>query len=241
MRAFARDIGVDPSQLSRILNKSSHLSLEKSNKVSKKIFKSKIERELFSTAVEYALTDDEDLREELQAKLKKLHRVEWQEQVLSNEQDKILTDLRAVLVLETLKLLSKESSSITEIARTSGLRQAEIKILLQKLTDAKLVKKDGNSYIVLHASLSTTDNISKKLIRGYHKQVIEKALGSIDGQPVTSRYLHSKTMCINSEDYDEFCREIHLFYNKISKLNNDLSKKKDKIYELSTQFFELNY
>lgn len=74
LRAMALSIGVPPSQLSNVLNRSKNISIEASYKIADRLGLDTAQTEYFSLLVQVQLTKDLEVKTTLIEKLKKLNR-----------------------------------------------------------------------------------------------------------------------------------------------------------------------
>lgn len=112
---------------------------------------------------------------------------------------------------------------------------------LELLLGLGLVAKNGEtgSYELREPTLTTEHEVAALGAANFHKQMIERALESIDRVPSVQRDLAALTVCVSSSVADEVKRRIHQFRESITELC-DTETDGTVVYQLNVQWFPLS-
>jgi uncharacterized protein (TIGR02147 family) len=167
LRAFAKALSLNPSQLSRVINGTQNLSLGMAQSVAERAFRSKRERLLFSAAVELAIARRPSLRQEA---LKKVSR--WLDPEspanLSLEAMVVIAEWHHFAILDLVSL-PQIPHTAAAIAAYLGVSQIETKLAIERLLKLGLLTKDGERLRKTTAVLQTPTDLSSAALRRHHR------------------------------------------------------------------------
>lgn len=239
LRAFARDLEVDPGQLSKVIQGKKNISLINAANLARKITDHPIKAQLFFMAVEYSQAKSAEAKAELKTKMQKLSQetMEREENVADNEFETISSWYH----LPMIQLAFTKSFATTQqtAAKYFGISVDEAKMALERLTRLGFMeKKDG--YYRRFKSLVTTTDIPSLAIRQFHMQMLDKAKKALFYQPIHKRYFSSVTLRIPQAHLEDYKKIINEAEDKILELskryeNND----SNEVYHFSSQLFSL--
>jgi uncharacterized protein (TIGR02147 family) len=86
-------------------------------------------------------------------------------------------------------------------------------------------------------SLKTPQNIPNRAVRGFHRQMIGKALEAIDAQDISERLVEGMTLTIDTAKLKAVAELAEEFRKKVAKVAQASSG--DETYQLNLQFFRL--
>lgn len=89
------------------------------------------------------------------------------------------------------------------IAKSLGLSVYEIKMALSRLEDINLVQTKNGTYQTSIANPVTSSNVPNLALRKYHKQMLSKAVDSIEEQLPTEKVIRTETLAFNKDDLKE--------------------------------------
>jgi uncharacterized protein (TIGR02147 family) len=238
LRAFARDLDLSPSRLSRILNSKEGLSEKSAKKISDRLFSNHHEKEFFVTLV---LTDDArsaSMKKHAREKLLTLTTVSSLK-ILDSEVFRAISDWYHYVILEMTKL-NQFKYRLDWIAKKLGLHSLVAQQAIQRLLDLGLLKHTDDGYLVeTESDLTTTDNIPSEAIRSYHQQILGRASEAVTFQTVDERDYSALTFAINREERREISIKIRRLENEIVEYLKNSPYKHDRhdVYTLGLYLF----
>lgn len=238
LRSFARDLGISPSRLSRILNEKEGLSESYALKVAHKLGFNKTETERFVTLVNSHDSRSRDKRFSAQNKLKKIEDPETV--ILDAEIFRIISEWYHFALLE-LTDTKKFKSDTKWIAKRLGISTHELGLAIERLKKLELLEEIDGELKQTKVNLKTTSGIPSAAVRSFTKQVLEKAIHALNTQPVTERHFGTLTVSIDLEDIDHIRTRIQAFKDEINTYveRSKKRKKKSEVYNLAIGFFRL--
>lgn len=237
LRAFARDLDMEPAQLSRILSCKQKLSAGKAHSVAEKLFESPVEREYFVSLVEAATARREKARHEAESKVRRLEQ-ESASQELPADSLRSFSSWLHVAILDLAELVPISGGQHARAARLLGVSGLEAKLAIESLLQAGLLIPRKGRLRKCAERLRTSSGIPSAVIRSLHKQLIGKALEAIDTQSVEERYLSAKTLTIARADLPKVRALIDELNRKLGELAAAPGKK-NELYQVNLQAFRL--
>ena len=219
LRAFARYLSVDPSSLSQYISKKRKASPKMKIRIAKKVGVTESQLKAFSTK-----TNIDELEEHYQLiELDKFHYIsEWYH----------------IAILE-LSNTNNFSYSPQKIASRLGITTEEAKAAIKRMIRLKLIKKVGNTIKKCNQNLSNfcpgETSAAHKL---YQKQILDKALKSIDECPPELKDITSISMAIDIDKLPEARKMIHNFRKQMCQFLE--KEKQEEVYNLSVQLFPIS-
>jgi len=234
LRAFSKDLGLPATRLSDVLNSRQGLSVEVAKKITKKLGWPDVEAEYFCTLVQKEHARSHSGRLAAQTKLEsslkrylKFDRAKFQ----------LLSDWHHFAILELVQLRSFQNR-FKWISNQLGISEQKVGESLRLLESNKLLRrvKDGWRRTKEHVVVPSGGRAA--FIRKYHRQVLEKATDALFQYSTEERSFSAVNLSISEEDYAWVLGEIEKFKSRlIKRLENS---KKERLYNLSIQFFPLN-
>ncbi len=224
LRAFAKKLGISPALLSQLINGNRFLTYP----IALKIFN--------------VLSLDKEVED---AVLKEINRPKQKSQNSKNKRTEISEEQLDVIgtweYFATLSLADIKHNSCDPrwLSERLNISVEKATLILSKLLDTELIVIENGSFTLNKGHIETTDGISSKAIRQYHKSAISKAFSTIDEIPPDERLLSALTIPVNTEDIQKVYTAANTFKNKVSKItgaNSDF----DRVYQLSVQFIPLD-
>lgn len=235
LRAFARDLEMEPAQLSRVFQGKQKISSGKARNIADRIFDTEAEKEEFVLLVEAATTKGEKARSRA---LDKLKRITETRPNLSLQALEFLPSWFHIAMMDVLSLGVFGPKQHRELAKMLGISLIEAKIALEALVKAGLVKAQGKRLVKTESRLHTGSGIPSAAIRALHKQFIQKAYEAVEAQSVEQRHFTAKTVSISRADLPKIRALIEDLNRKVSELAAG-SRAKDDLYQLNVQCFSL--
>jgi len=237
LRAFARDIGLAPSTMTEILNGKRNLSAEKAFQVAQNLRLQNEETEYFCLLVQLNGTKKDELKSTLQSRLHVLQPTEKTHD-LSVDQFRLISEWYHYAILEILQLKAFDQSP-KNIGRRLGISSIEVEAALERLTRLKLIKADNNGRFSKSKNRVAANGANPNTaLRKFNKQMLEKAIESIETQTLKEKFIGSETIPFDPSQLDEAKELAEEFFNKLIKLSAR-GKNRTEVYNFGVQFFNL--
>lgn len=234
MRAFAKQLGIHPSALSRILSGKQRMSSGSALTVTQKIGLTGDVCRLFLQSVvdEQKKLESAQLGEAVQMPNLKVH-----PQKITEESYAIIARVMC-LALRELMLTDDFISEPDWMARRLGVSIEDVEKSLNTLAEAGLIQKAEGRWVHTDRHLTAVNIKQSSEIRvKLQKEVVQKALQSLDKDPFEQRGHYSMTMAINPERINEANRMIMEFMETLCDYLETGARK--EVYQLSVQLFPL--
>ncbi len=227
MRAYAKSLGLDVSMLSRILANKTPVT----------------QKLLARIAVPLSLTPTEYHAFELEILQRKKNQVKTNpiEQAfhrLQTEEFEIIQDWYNFVILE-LTYLPNFQLDEHWIAKKLSISEDKAKAALERLLKLQLIiKNDKGQYVAATTHTSAIqDDFTTIAMRIRQKQVLQKAIDSIDLVEITERDQSAVTMAMDPALIPEVKEKIKSFRRSLANYIEKKSKNKERVYEISISLF----
>lgn len=236
LRAFARDLKLEPARLSDVLNGKKGLSKDSASQVAKQLGYSSDESEIFCDLVESLHARSQSSK---QAALERVQ--EYFEnragQFLTLDAFRAVSDWYHFSILQLLKI-QRIQDDPAQMAKALEIQEIEVLEALKRLERLGLVEnKKGKLRVSTHTVLAT-DGVPSDAVKKYHEQILKKAMQAIYLQSVQERDFFSMVMPVDSKDFKKAQKKIRKFVNEFTAEFSN-SRQAKNVYCLSTQFFNL--
>lgn len=236
LRAFARDLELSSARLSEVLSKKKGLSREAADQLTTKLKLNPIEAEYFCDLVEVAHARSPVARE---AAIARIRAFSPMDSVKNLEMDsfKIVSDWQhfAILGLMHLKEFKSDPSWMGD---RLGISHDTVLECLARMIRVQMVKYENGAYKPFKDYVAGPDGIPSEAVRKLHKQLLEKAIVSLETQSVDERDMSSMIIPTSKKKLELAKKRIRDFRVR---LNRELSEGSDldEVYCLSIGFFDL--
>jgi uncharacterized protein (TIGR02147 family) len=234
LRAFARDLGVTSSRLSEVMGGRYGLSREAAHEIAKKLSYNDEECRRFCDLVDAQHARAQKDRRAAKARLD-VNSVDYQQLTLDSFQ--VISDWYHYAILE-LTLVQDYEDNIEWMARRLGISPHIVSAAVERLQRLDLLTVQEGVLKASDGFTATPSGIPSDALKKFHRQLLEKALISIDLQNVEERDLSHMILAVNSKDIPEAKEEIKTFRRKFD-ARFGAAIKKDEVYCLGIQFFRL--
>jgi uncharacterized protein (TIGR02147 family) len=240
-RAFARQLGVSQPFLSLLLNDKRRLALDTAIRISGILQMEDATREEFLVAVAMHSQNDQRSKAFLFDRLlngaasqEALHRAS-----LDLDRRKALGDWHSVALLDLVTTDGFDPAP-RWIARRLGVSEHQVIDSLERLLRLGLIEKTGSGYRKVDRHLYTDTERSEECIRGFHRQVIGKALEQLDlpgEKDFRRRDISCMSFAIDPSKLDQARKRIRKFKDDMSKLltQGEITE----VYQMNVQLFPL--
>jgi len=125
------------------------------------------------------------------------------------------------------------------IAKMLSITELEAKLAVERLIRLEILDRDSDGRLYRTAThLSTTTDIASSGIRHFQKQILEKAITSLESDDISERDITSITIAINEDRIPEAKVEIKKFRLKMSEFL--ATGKKTRVYNLGIHLIPLS-
>ncbi|MEE6249844.1 MAG: TIGR02147 family protein [Bdellovibrionota bacterium] len=222
LRSFARDLDTDPSLLSKLIRGKRKISNKQIDRLGKLLNLSLRSIESFKTDSYLDYTQEEPYQ-------------------LSLDQFDIIADWQHYAILEMMSLKSFKPD-IKWIAKKLNLSTQEVGTCLQRLQRVGILKIHPNGKWEDLSHGKSTHILDKNFTSYAHKKaqknILEKAIHSIDHVAIEERDQSSIMMSCSKEKIDEAKHRITQFRRELSAFLED-TEEKDSVYQISISLFPL--
>lgn len=235
LRAFARDLGLVPSQLSEILAFKIGISSKKALAVAANLGLNERESNLFKALVEIEHGRSQNIVENARKYIKSIN-YDSNFKGLSIDGFKFISDWEHFAILSAMEL-DDYDGSIAFIVGHLKLDTSTIEACIKRLLKLDMVDIKNGQFILSGEMYSTTHDIQSTALKRFHKQHILKSLNAVDRVSVDERDITCMTMAIDKN-------KIKAAKAMIKKFRRDMcqfleSGKKTDVYNLNIQLIPL--
>lgn len=238
LRAFAKAIEVDAGTLSRILNGQQALSFKMAQKVVAKLdLDPEQETNFFrSLARQKGLAQLGQQSQAVDSRGDATEsKAEYKGEDLRIEYYRLIADWYHHALME-LTHVKGFKPDIHYISRELGISQTEARLALDRLVHLNLLAKKNGKLVKVQAKHSTTDrNVTTPALRKCQKQFLEKAIYSLENDPLEERNHTNIIMAGDSSKIEAAKRMIREF--QMALCNFLESGKRDRVFNLSVALF----
>ncbi len=234
LRAFAGHLQIHPSALSRILSGKQKLSRSAAVGVAKRLALGRETSRLFlqSVAEEQFQAGAQELGEAIHVPELKVHPDKI------NEKDYAVIAQVLCLCVRELTLTSDFQSDIAWIAQRCGCREDEVSKCIDALLRVGLLEKKDGKLCHSKRHLTAVDSKETSEVRArLQKELVERALNSIDKDPFDKRGHYGMTMAIDPKRIPEANRMILDFLERLCDFLESGDRR--EVYQMAVQLYPL--
>lgn len=215
LRAFAKQLGLSPGELSEILRGKRSLSLKAGQKVARAMEMSPAEfRQLLALAA--AQSEARALKGDAMAVLASPLKVEWRKAYnLDEDRFRLLGDWWCFSILNLSECVGFTWDA-DYISSRLGISAFDARQAMERLERLQLVEMTPAGGIkVSHDFIEHVTEIPSTAIRRYHRSLLEKAIASLDEQSMSERDITGIGMAIDPRDLPAIKSEIAEFQDRL--------------------------
>lgn len=237
LRAFARDLGVSPQQLSNVMNGHRGLGPEMAQKVIQKLGLEKSQKDLFLESLRAKFSKSKIQRKISKTKIKSMEAITSTKN-LEMDLFKIISNWHHFTLVELIKITKTKDHTLAWFSKRLGVPETEVKYSLERLERLGLISKGPKGWRANQDVVIADKEISTESVRNFHRQVLEKAMMALSFQTSEERYGSSSTMPIKVKDLVRAREMIQKFRIEFDEALSD-PHGGEEVYALSFQFFKL--
>lgn len=235
LRAFAKFLGVSHALLSLVFLKKKGLSPKMADKISTKLALSHLERNIFISSVEKCFSRSAKKKTRAGQVLNELHKQKHFKS-LTQENVSQIDHWAYVAVFEAI--YSKKAQTTKELCFFLDQKPSMVVKVVTYLLEISAIADENGTYSALSSSLHTTNDIPAMAMVNYHISMAQKAIDSIQKQPVHIREFQNAILTVNHESIGEAKKMIRNFIHEFNTrfyVDNDNSQ----LYSLFVSFFKM--
>jgi uncharacterized protein (TIGR02147 family) len=124
------------------------------------------------------------------------------------------------------------------IASQLGISESEAKLGVERLLSVGMLKRKGKKLVSFQQNFTTADkHLTTPALRKRQRQILEKAIYSLENDPIETRNFSAMTMAIDEAKIPAAKEKIEKFTQELSEFLE--SGRKNRVYELSVCLFPL--
>jgi uncharacterized protein (TIGR02147 family) len=239
-RAFARDLGLSPSQLTEVLHGESGLSPRKAADIAQKLGFTSGDTELFCALVEAEHARDAGRRATARSLLARLRsRRSFHDLTLDNFV--LIAEWYHLAILELMKV-RRFRSEAAWVARVLGIGAESAREAIERLKRlglADALERSGGSLAPSRDKTTTPDDVPSQAVRSFHAQILGKASEALTSQSVEEREFGTLLLAVRQDQIETAKRLIRDFQCQFSETLAGAGDR-DEVYGLAVQFFRLS-
>lgn len=224
LRAFARDLGLSPGELSEILRGKRPLSPKKTARVAERLGLSATEtRALLGMG---------------RLEAAGVAGVPLAERALTLDLFHVVSEWYCFAILN---LAETKGARLDPrwIAGRLGISPTEAMVALEKLERVGLLsREDDGTLAVDDEFVLAPDGIPSEAIRKYHRAILQKAIAALETQPTDRRDISGLGVALNPRDLPAVRREIREFQQYLAK-KYGAAGRKTEVFQLEIALFQL--
>jgi uncharacterized protein (TIGR02147 family) len=236
LRAFARQIGVSPTTLSHVISGKKNLSLDTALEVASRLGLNAQETEYFELLVQIEAAKTPELRARYQERLRTLNPTRKTTD-LTTEFFKLISDWHHYGILMLTEVTGFEFTP-KNVARRIGISAVEAKIAIDRLYQLELLEDTKTGPRRSRGDLMIASQVPNTALRKYHRQLLERAIQSLETQTPQEKLVGSEVLAVSKQDLPAVEELMEEFFSKVIALSKKPKKKTD-VYHLGVQFFNL--
>lgn len=237
LRAFARDLGMNPGRLSHILRGHYGLSQNAAGVVAKKLNLGPQESKTFCdlVAIKHSRSSSEKTKASQRLKQTKAHF-----NSLSLDSFMLISEWYHLAILEYFSV-SGSNTNVLQLSKSLGISPQLATQAVDRLVRLKMLKKDKTSRRFKPSGSFFVDpkGVSSKAVQNFHKQIIELALRSLVIESPSEREFGTVLLSFDRARMREAQADIEKFRFQFNKKFGSY-KKGNLVFALSTQFFKVS-
>ena len=237
LRAFARDIGLSPQQLSNVMNGHRGLSIPVAERIAKELNLDSHQKEFFIQSLKAKFSISKNQRIVAQAKLSELQ-TSGGSKSLQLDLFKTISNWYHFALVELIKISKGRKNTIEWFSAKLGIPENEVNLALGRLERLELISKTSQGWKVNQDTVVSDQGIPTEAVKNFHRQLLEKSIQALAFQNGDERYGSSSTMPVKVKNVNRAKKLIQKFRVDFAKEISD-HEGGEEIYGLSLQFYRL--
>ena len=227
LRAFAKSLEVDPAVISRVLSGARSLSTPVAERISIRLNLKPEKREQF---IKSAVTARTGTKKQIALPAKSFDEIDI-------ETFRVISDWYHYAILE-LTFVKEIQNNPRWIGKVLGISVIQAKLAVHRLLHLGLLEIKNGKLTKTKINITTSNKtVTTPALRQYQKQILEKALHSLENDPIGVRNMTGMTMAISPEKLPEAKVYIEEFMKNMCTLLETGSNR--QVYQLGINLYPL--
>ena len=225
------------SNLSMIIKGQRKILPERARRIGEALLLSKSEISFFETLVLFTQAKDAATRDRLynaMLKSRSFRRV----QEAKREQYEVFSKWHVVALLEGLAGPWRNERE-SHIAESLGISAQELQVSLRTLEVAGLIAKVGGRWIRQSPVIQTAEETQSLSIRNFHRQMLSKAIESMDRHQSPMRSMQALTVAMSLTRMQSLQEKIRAFLAEINADDSEPAQDTDVLIQINAHYFPL--
>lgn len=231
LRAFARDLELSVSHLSEVISGARGLSGKSAAKIADKLKLRPAEQSYWFDLVIVETTRNAQARELAKERLKSTRNLQSLKKIKA-EQFQVISEWYHLALLELINLKDFQPDAAW-IAEKLSITEKQATTAIARLKSIGLLKTDGKKWEGNDSVAEIFSEVPSRAIRGFHKQIIENSIYSLQHGSMGDREIQSMLVAIPKNYVTEFRNDMKKFLIEFWEKIKD--EPKDSVYALSVQ------
>ena len=238
LRAFARDLGVPPTNLSNALNGTRGFSEKTLDQMSKKLSLNSEEAQLLKALSQREFSKSKKIKSEAIEKIKSALLYQLK---LADEKLSLISDWYhlAIMALTETKDFHSDHAWIAE---RLGLHIKIVDQAMERLLAVGALKKENGHYISIGNFFIDPKGIPSRSVRDFHHQILQKADEALEMQDLENRDFSSVLFNLDKSKMTQAKNKLKKFREEfIQEFSADetTSAKNQEVYSMAFQLFQI--
>lgn len=239
LRAFARDLELNASRLSEILNQKKGLSESAAVSIAEKLGLNQTEKEFFVLSAQAQHARGQKAKDQATLALDKKLTPAKRSKLLEVKEFEKAHNWYHMALLELMELSDCEHS-VEWFAKKLKLKKIIVKNAIERLEKIGWIIHENGIYQSRFNESETTFDVPSAAIKKYHEEILNKASESLTLDSVLEREFLSMTLAFSQDQMSDAKEAIRQFQKDFADKFYPKEKEKDSVYQLSVQLFRLD-
>ena len=239
MRSFARDLGLQPSLLSEVLNGKRKLTEESALKIATKLQLEPSGREYLRLLVQLDRAKTPELRNAVLENIRVVHPRQGEVHDLSVDLFKSISDWHHFALLRLLDIADFEWST-KNAARALGVHEQEVEEALRRLQRLELILIDESGRPIKQADdFLVKSPLRNEALRKYHTQMLQKNVEALETQTPQERFTGTENVVLSEGQMAQAAEIFEDCFRRVLQLSQTKAGKRSEVYHVGIHMFRL--
>lgn len=237
LRSFAKGLGISPAMLSLVHHKKRNLNLSNAMRIAKRLGLEGREAEYFCHLVQYEGARSQEAKELALERIQALNPAR-EITFLSLDCFRVISEWYHFPILQLLRVPNFDFEP-KQIAKRLGISAIEAEAALARLERVGILMRSDGTYKRLKNDLRVESDKKNEALRSFHKQMLLRAIDSLETQSNEEKFTGSQTIAIDPKILPQARKKIEAFFSEMNAL---LAKNKNpsEVYHLGLQLFRVS-
>lgn len=228
LRAYARDLGVHPGTLVKVIKGERPLPVKVSQEVLNKLKLGPKDRTLFMESLLRKKTNIDNIKiDPLDTRF-----------MVDESNYKVITEWEHFAVTDLFDIPDFKATT-EDVAKRFAIPLNRAEVVVENLITSGLIKKDETGKLIrIHDDVKTSEDVRSQALREAHKETMRMGINKIDEIEVELRDFSSMAVAVDLDQLLEAKTIIREFRQKMSALLRNGANKTD-VFQLAIQFYPL--